>query len=74
MKPFATMFRSDIGAAHEALAEYLEAHPRDALAHSLNGAITFYHHLSQHMPEGPRETLALVILGKGVPVPFPAPE
>lgn len=60
------MFRADVEAARKALAVYLEAQPRDALAHSLSAAVTFYHHISEHMPEGPRETLALVILGKGV--------
>jgi hypothetical protein len=63
------MFRDDPAGAHEALDHYLDAHPRDALAHSLNAAVSFYHHISNRMPEGPRETLALVLLGKGIPFP-----
>jgi tetratricopeptide (TPR) repeat protein len=65
------LFRPNADRAHELLDAYLEDHPRDALAHSLRAAVTFYHHVSQRMPEGPRETLAAVILGKGIP--FPAP-
>jgi hypothetical protein len=63
------MFRADPDAAHDALDGYLETHPRDPLAHSLNAAVTFYHHISNRMPEGPRETLAMVLLGKGIAFP-----
>jgi hypothetical protein len=63
------MFRSDPNAAHDVLDAYLELHPRDPLAHSLNAAVTFYHHMSTRMPGGPRETLALVILGKRIVFP-----
>jgi tetratricopeptide (TPR) repeat protein len=63
------MFRQDIDGAHELLDGYLDEHPKDALAHSLNAAVTFYHHISERMPEGPREMLAMVLLGKGVPFP-----
>jgi hypothetical protein len=63
------MFRNDPDGAHDVLDQYLESHPHDPVAHSLNGAVTFYHHLSTRMPDGPRETLALVILGKGITFP-----
>jgi hypothetical protein len=63
------MFRNDPDAAREALDGHLEVHPRDPLAHSLKAAITFYHHVSSRMPDGPRETLALVLLGKGIAFP-----
>jgi hypothetical protein len=64
------MFRNDPDGAHDALDTYLELYPRDPVAHSLNAAVTLYHHISTRMPEGPRETLALVILGKGIPFPI----
>jgi hypothetical protein len=63
------MFRGDPDAAHDVLDLYLEQHPHDPVGHSLNAAVTFYHHLSTRMPEGPRETLALVLLGKAIPFP-----
>jgi len=63
------LFRPDPDAAHAALDEYIEEHPRDALAHSLNAAVTFYHHISSRMPEGPRAALANVLLGKGIVFP-----
>jgi hypothetical protein len=63
------MFRDDPDAAHDTLDAYLDAHPRDPVAHSLNAAVTFYNHISNRMPEGPRETLAMVLLGKGIVFP-----
>jgi hypothetical protein len=63
------VFRNDPDAAHHVLDTYLDDHPRDPLAHSLNAAVTFYHHLSSRLPEGPRETLAFVLLGKGIAFP-----
>jgi hypothetical protein len=63
------MFRDDPEAAHDALDGYLEKRPCDALAHSLKAAVTFYHHVSTRMPEGPRAMLELVLTGKGIAFP-----
>jgi hypothetical protein len=63
------MFRDDPDGAHRTLNSYLDEFPKDALAHSLNAAVTFYHYVANRMPEGPRETLAMVLLGKGIKFP-----
>ena len=63
------MFRADIDAANDSLHKYLGEFPKDALGHSLCAAVGFYHHISERMPEGPREMLAAVLLGKGIPFP-----